>query len=61
MEPKAIMFNEKVVVAVPDHVEDVMIIRKDASFNFTLPAERHQQFATGATIGNKPYKDPLAQ
>ena len=55
------MFNEKVVVAVPDHVEDVMIIRKDASFNFTLPAERHQQFATGATIGNKPYKDPLAQ
>ncbi len=41
MEPKAILFNGKVVVAVPDHIEEVMVLRKSDSFVFNLPKDRN--------------------
>lgn len=44
MEPKAILYNGKVVVAVPDHVEEIMILRKSESFVFEIPKEKRKNY-----------------
>ena len=42
MEIQAIMYNGKAIVAVPDHVEEVMVIRKGGSFVFNLPTDERR-------------------
>lgn len=37
MEPQVTQFMGKVYVMVPDHIEDVVVIRKSQAHQFTIP------------------------
>lgn len=58
MEPKAIMFNGKVVVAIPDHVEEVMVLRKNQSYIFELPKDERRILGAGRSYGDENIIEP---
>lgn len=39
MDPLSIRYNNKVLLVVPDDIENIVIIRKEASYNITLPKD----------------------
>lgn len=39
MEPQVTQFNGAVYVMVPDHIEDIVVLRKKDSFKFNLPQD----------------------
>ncbi len=42
MEPQVTQFNGKVYVMVPDHIEDIVVLRKTKSFTFTIPSDERR-------------------
>lgn len=42
MEPQVTQFNGKVYVMVPDHIEDIVVLRKTKAFNFTIPLDERR-------------------
>ena len=48
MEPQVIQFNGKVYVMVPDHIEDIVVLRNAKSYQFTVPKDERMMFNQGA-------------
>jgi len=44
MEPQVTQFNGKVYVMVPDHVEDIVVLRNAKSYQFTVPKDERLAF-----------------
>lgn len=62
MKPEVTLFNGKVYVMVPDHVEDIVVLRKAKSFQFSLPTDERRILGQKYAEGSRDLtRDPLDQ